>query len=197
MYVKISRYPKDYYYSNLLGKYIAKKYGVAHWPDDEDYTSYEKFLDKVDDVFSFILRYTINPIVKHRKQKIVVKLDPWDTWSMDVTLSHIILPMLKQLKDTKHGAPWTDDEDAPDELKSTSAPPKENEWDTDENHFKRWDWIMDEMIWAFEQIKTGNHDSDFYDEKTDSFDKEAMDKWRARKQNGLKLFGKYLESLWD
>lgn len=33
---------------------------------------------------------------------------------------------------------------------STSAPPKKNEWDTDENHFKRWDWIMVEMIFAFE-----------------------------------------------
>ena len=68
-----------------------------------------------------------------------VKIDRWDTWSMDYTLSHIIVPMLKQLKETKHGAPFTDDEDAPEELKSTSAPPKENDWDTDENHFKRWD----------------------------------------------------------
>jgi hypothetical protein len=38
----------------------------------------------------------------------------------------------------------------PEELKSTSAPAKENEWDTDENWFKRWDWVMDEMIFAFE-----------------------------------------------
>jgi hypothetical protein len=79
-----------------------------------------------------------------------VKIDYWDTWSMDHTLSPIILPMLKQLKEAKHGAPFVDDEDVPEELKSTSAPPKENEWDTDDNHFKRWDWVMDEMIFAFE-----------------------------------------------
>lgn len=79
-----------------------------------------------------------------------VKIDYWDTWSMDHTLGKIALPMLKQLKEKKHGAPLVDDEDVPDELKSTSAPPKENEWDTDENHFKRWDWVMDEMIFAFE-----------------------------------------------
>lgn len=79
-----------------------------------------------------------------------VKIDYWDTWSMDHTLGKIALPMLKQLKEKKHGAPLVDDEDVPDELKSTSAPPKENEWDVDTNHFKRWDWVMNEMIFAFE-----------------------------------------------
>ena len=39
-----------------------------------------------------------------------VKIDRWDTWSMDHTLSYIILPMLKQLKDSKHGGPRVDDE---------------------------------------------------------------------------------------
>ena len=80
----------------------------------------------------------------------VIKIDHWDTWSMDCTLSPIILPMLKQLKEVKHGSPFVDDEDVPEHLRSTAAAPKENEWDTDENHFKRWDWAMDEMIFAFE-----------------------------------------------
>lgn len=79
-----------------------------------------------------------------------VKIDRYDTWNMDHTLSLIILPMLKQLKKDKHGAPLVDDEDVPEELKSTSAPKKENDWDIDDNHFKRWDWVMDEMIFAFE-----------------------------------------------
>jgi len=81
-----------------------------------------------------------------------VKIDRYDTWSMDHTLSPIILPMLKQLKATKHGSPGVDDEDVPEGLglRSTEAGPKENEWDTDEHWFKRWDWVMDEMIFAFE-----------------------------------------------
>ena len=96
-----------------------------------------------------------------------VKIDRYDTWSMDHTLAHIVLPMLKQLKATKHGAPFVDDEDVPEELKSTTAPPKENEWDTDGNHFKRWDWALDEMIFAFEhkiddswqdEFRSGEHD---------------------------------------
>lgn len=79
-----------------------------------------------------------------------VKIDRWDTWNMDSTLSPIILPMLRQLKATKHGAPLVDDEDVPEHLRSTAAEPKENEWDTDSNHFDRWDWVMSEMIFAFE-----------------------------------------------
>lgn len=96
-----------------------------------------------------------------------VKIDRWDTWSMDHTLSPIILPMLKQLKEAKHGAPFVDDEDVPEHLRSTAAEPKENEWDTDSNHFERWDWTMSEMIFAFEckvddswedAFRSGKHD---------------------------------------
>ena len=87
---------------------------------------------------------------------------------MDNTLAYIILPMLKQLQATKHGAPFVDDEDVPEKLRSTNADPKENEWDTDSNHFLRWDWIMDEMIFAFEcelddswqeEFRSGEHDT--------------------------------------
>lgn len=105
----------------------------------------------------------VHPEVKY------VKIDYYDTWSMDSTLSHIILPMLKQLQATKHGAAFVDDEDVPEglNLRSTEAPPKENEWDTDDNHFKRWDWVLDEMIFAFEckvddswqdAFRSGEHD---------------------------------------
>jgi hypothetical protein len=103
----------------------------------------------------------VHPQVKY------VKIDRYDTWSMDHTLAHIVLPMLKQLKATKHGSPFVDDEDVPEELKSTSAPAKENEWDTDDNHFKRWDWALGEMIFAFEckiddswqdAFRSGEHD---------------------------------------
>lgn len=91
-----------------------------------------------------------------------VKIDRWDTWSMDHTLAQIVLPMLKQLQKDKHGAPNVDDEDVPDELKSTSAPPKENEWDTDDNHFKRWDYVLDEMIFAFEKKNMDDWDEEFW-----------------------------------
>ena len=159
-----------------------------------------------------------------------VKIDKWDTWNMDGTLSRIILPMLKQLQATKQGSPLVDDEDVPEELRSTSAPAKENEWDTDGNHFKRWDWVMDELIWTFEQLHpdydweeqyySGEHDTSWV--KTDKtypnpdtgkeeatyqmkegpkhtfkIDRDGMEKHQLRINNGLRLFGKYYQGLWD
>ena len=154
-----------------------------------------------------------------------VKIDKWDTWSMDSTLSIIILPMLKQLRANKHGAPTTDDADVPEGLRSTDAPPKEDEWDVDENWFKRWDWIMDEMIWTFEQKQpdcdwehqyySGVHDTSFRAIEWDAdgkallheqvkgpnntfkVDREGLDKHQERINNGMKLFGKYYQGLWD
>jgi hypothetical protein len=127
-----------------------------------------------------------------------VKIDRWDTWSMDASLSTIILPMLKQLKATKHGAPNTDDVDVPEELRSTSASPKINDWDTDENWFKRWDWILDEMIWSFEQLNI-DWNAQFFDGSGENhqFDKEGCEKHSARIDNGLRLFGKYYRALWN
>ena len=79
-----------------------------------------------------------------------VKIDRWDTWSMDQSLGQIVLPMLRQLKSKSHGAPLVEDVDVPEELKSSSAQPIEKEHGTDGNYFKRWDWALSEMIFAFE-----------------------------------------------
>ena len=119
----------------------------------------EKWSDRLDPICQVIkrIREVIKPTIRY------VKIDRYDTWSMDHTLSYIIHPMLVQLNKEKHGAPFTDDADVPDELKSTSAPPKENEWDTDDNHFKRWDWIMNEMVWAFEQELKDDDEAQFFD----------------------------------
>ena len=138
-----------------------------------------------------------------------VKIDRYDTWSMDYTLSKIVLPMLKQLKETKHGSPNTDDEDVPEHLRSINSK-KENEYDTDENHFARWDWILNEMIWAFEQNVDHNSEDQFFDhsavdEKAGiseqigkiKIDRMGLDAHTERKANGYRLFGKYYQGLWD
>jgi hypothetical protein len=143
-----------------------------------------------------------------------VKLDCWDTWSMDHTLATIIVPMLQQLQATKHGAPMVDDEDVPEELRSTSAPATENEWDTDDNHFLRWDWVLAEMIWAFEQKVRDDDESEFFDHSEcgdvkdfvkdpnnylgkSRVDWDGLKRHQERKQNGFRLFGKYYQALWD
>jgi len=127
-------------------KYIEPPDWVERWADRLSPISQalQWFLDK------------IHPRIDY------VRIDPWDTWSMDHTLADIILPMLKQLRETKHGAPHTDDEDVPEYLQSHMAQPKEYEWDTDSLHYQRWDWILDEMIFAFEMKCRDDWASEFH-----------------------------------
>ena len=84
-------------------------------------------------------------------RRVKVQLDPWDTWSMDDTLAEIVLPMLIQLKQSKNGAPNVDPEDVPENLRpgKLEIEQYQNDGTTDALFFKRWDWVMDEMIFAF------------------------------------------------
>lgn len=205
----------SWWMSRVYINYMDKKYNYD-W--DEPNTNFEKFLDKLQDALQWLYYNTVNRIFKRMKRKIKVKIHNYDIWSMDNTLAHIIHPMLIKLKSQKHGAPFVDDEDVPEELRSTAAEPKENEWDTDSNHYKRWDWVMDEMIHTFEcelnedwedQFHSGNMDlqwkkvegglNEMYHgpNHTHIFDKEGYDKAWARRQNGLRLFAKYYHNLWD
>ena len=138
------------------------------------------------------MKVRIGPYRKNRAERI--EIEPFDTWSMDYTLAMIVLPMLQQLQKTKHGSPSVDDEDVPEELRSTSAPAKENEWDTDDNWHKRWDWVLDEMIYAFDSKVTKEEVYMRFDIATE---RDAMQKEQERISNGFRLFGKYYESLWD
>ena len=204
---------------------------VCFWEKDEDVfydhedTGKGRYVQWVNRLAPFCTAWNkfldfVHPSINY------IKIDYYDTWSMDHTLSPIILPMLKQLKEAKHGAPFVDDKDVPKGLglRSTEASPKENEWDTDDNHFKRWDWVMDEMIFAFECKVDDSWQDAFrsgeFDHKTvacewDENGKATMYRWEdgpnhtykcdyagmqkveKRIQNGFALFGKYYQNLWD
>lgn len=168
-----------------------------------------------------VLQWVNDTRKKFPWNKDVVKIDYWDTWSMDQSLAPIILPMLKQLKATKRGYGMIDDEDVPKHLQSIYALPKETcEWDG--NAEARYDWVLDEMIWAFEQLNDDEHDAKFWitkpemdwDAMTEPFkegeksrevkwivegklDSEGLKSHNERIQRGLTLFGKYLTTLWD
>ena len=166
MKVYISGYRNHWLSPYHILKFVCfweKDDSVFYNLEDKPNAPYEKWVNFLDPICKAIAKVmdVIHPKVDY------VKIDYWDTWSMDHTLGQIALPMLKQLKDKKHGSPCVDDEDVPEELKSTSAPAKENEWDIDENHFKRWDWALNEMIFAFtcktddsweEAFRSGVHD---------------------------------------
>jgi len=96
-----------------------------------------------------------------KPEKKYIKIDYWDTWSMDHTLSPIILPMLKQLKATKHGSGYIDMEDVPEHMRTTSTENYDDQKtfdfyneDVPKGHdvHSRYEWALDEMIFAFEHL---------------------------------------------
>ena len=219
------------YRNHWVSPYTILK-AVCFWEKDEDVFynhtdepnhKYDRWIDRLMPFCNAWMKFLdfVHPKIEY------VKIDYYDTWSMDHTLAHMILPMLKQLRATKHGAPLVDDEDVPEGLglRSTEAGPKENEWDTDDNHFRRWDWVMDEMIFAFEckmddswedAFREGEIDWKWKVTNTDPVtgkptlyqtedgpnhtykcDYDGMRVVEKRIQNGFRLFGRYYQNLWD
>lgn len=202
-------------YTNWIGPYqIAEK--LIWWADKYTETPWGerqyalgKWLaeDKHGDD-SWLLKFC-TWINKFKKRQEYVHIDNYDVWNMDSTLRLIIGPMFKRLKDVKQGYAFVKDEDAPEHLRSTNAPPKEHEWDWDALADARYDWLLDEMIWAF----TTDHDEaqhKFYDhsqvdKKADlneqianmKVDREGLDAYNKRVANAYQLFGKYYQTFWD
>lgn len=143
-------------------------------------------------------------------RKVEIRIDDYDSFDADQTLSLIALPLIKQLKETKHGSAFVDDEDVPEEIRSTSAPPKENEWDSDEFLHDRWDWVLSEIIFSLQSHTDYKSESRFYDHsavneedgimeqvRNIKVDREGLEAFNKRKQNGFRLLGKYWQNLWD
>ena len=122
MKVKIGMYTSRLV-CNIYTDHMVKKYGHK-WGQDTN-TSYDNLVEGVGDAVQFLYDVLNRLWFDRRTQTVNVRIDKWDTWSMDSTLAHVVLPMLKQLKSTQHGHP---------------ASMSEEEWDN----------ILDEMIFAFE-----------------------------------------------
>ena len=165
-----------------------------------------------------------------------VKIDHYDTWSMDHTLADIILPMLKQLRDTKHGSPLVDLEDLPEELRMVGyedwssqlrfdfGDNEQHEKESWEITHRRWEWVLNEMIFAFEHLVDDKWEDAYHSGELDikhvpcewdengkpklystehgpnhtyKLDYEGLRKVYDRMDNGFRLFGLYYRSLWD
>jgi len=189
MKVKIGKH-RNPFVCRIFVSYMEECYGYINWPTE--YTRYERFLENLQEGIQWVLHYTVNRF-RGNEQHEYIRIDPWDTWSMDHTLAPIILPMLKQLKATKQGAPDVDFEDVPEELLPTDEEIKAYQRDgsTDKNFFKRWEYVMDEMIYAFD-CKANKDDVIMRFESP-----EEMEAEQERISNGFRLFGTYYETLWD
>jgi hypothetical protein len=228
-------------YKNWIGPYqIAEK--ICFWvPKEKDEYGFPRTQDWVHDFGTWLaedkngndtwLTKVCQWVDSKKKRKVKIRIDKYDTWSMDHTLAMIVLPMLKKLREEKHGSAMVDLEDVPESMRLISH----DEWDAqlcfdfynDPDLQKiqcdvhdRWNWVMDEMIWTFEQILDDDWEDQYwitypemdFTKQPDVEGKEFVPvrwkvegecDWEGRKKhqeridNGLRLFGKYYQGLWD
>lgn len=213
MKVKIGRYPPWWTTSSAERWYITKRFGEGKFYDDYDplLNKFDKAVMKFFDIWQSVLHATVNKIFAMQKRTIKVRIDDTDVWNMDETLSHIVLPMLQKIKESKHGYPIVDLDDVPDTMHGDPT----NEGGGDEG-LERWNWVLDEMIFAFssahtdweEQFYSGEPDIQWIEREdgmhemttgpNDTFeiDWDGRQAYVDRMANGFRLFGKYYQGLW-
>ena len=117
--------------------------------------------------------------------------------------------MLKALNEHKHGSADIDLGDVPDSLWPKQLAGPTNHYVDDTIH-ERWNWVLAEMIWAFEQEIDDDDESQFFDHSQANedddlttqmdkikIDRDGLEAHQLRKANGFRLFGKYFSALWD
>lgn len=236
MKVKIGPYPR------WFGPYQLAK-ALCFWVKDQpdeigmmdkpewvhrfgDWLAYGKTVDNslyTDDLPKTRLYRLLLWIEQKRSRKVSVRIDDYDVWNIDNTLALIIYPMLLKLKQTKKSSPLVYDEDVPEHLRSIAAPllteDQKNCGEVDDFFHKRWEWVLDEMIFAFStklddtwEDECWSGESDLYFKEQEdkpgyslekgpnhsrTCDKVKMNKIYKRIDNGFRLFGRYYQNLWS
>ena len=122
-----------------------------------------------------------------------MRIDPYDTWSLDSTLAHIILPALNQIKRDKHGSPGNLFDMSHHKMKDWNSPEFKaaDKKSSKEGHAK-WDVILDEMIWSFSQLVR-----EYPNEPNIAKNKKAWRAYQDRIAKGFRLFGEWYQALWS
>lgn len=96
-----------------------------------------------------------------RGRKIDVKIEGSDVWSFDHTLAYIVLPNLLLLKEVKHGVPseFVEVGGADYESQGSFDFYKETHNESWNLGSKKWDEVLDKMIWSFYQLAFVDYNS--------------------------------------
>lgn len=169
-----------------------------------------------------------NWIHSKKNRTVKIHIDNFDHWNAHNTASMILLPLFSKLKKHKQGSGYIDDEDVPEHLRSTAA----DAWEgiseeqkscmhSDKHLHARYEWFLDEVLWALEQDQPDCNWEDQYwithpeidfsknpEDEGKSFipvrwkvegkcDWDARALHQKRINNGFRMMGKYWQTLWD
>lgn len=135
-------------------------------------------------------------ITGKRKQKVVIH--NYDAWAADTTLAMIIAPLLRRVKEDKHGIP---SEFLTEEYNTlTSSKEFWDEKDKGPLHDKadllfkeaeqKWDETLDHIIWAFEEYAKEDWDEQYWTGEYGEIESAETDKtmWNPITQQDEKLY---------
>ena len=101
---------------------------------------------------------------KDDSRKVNVEIEKFDTYSLDHTLALIILPALIQLKLNKQGVPASFADYGSNNISSQQVfdfYEEAHDWAFEENA-KKWDEVLDKMIWSFQQLALEDYESQYH-----------------------------------
>jgi hypothetical protein len=121
------------------------------------------------------------------ERKIEINIEKFDTWSLDYSLALIILPALLQLKLTKHGIPSEFAEVGGEDWTSQNSFDfyKESHNEAFDEGCKRWEEVLDKMIWSFQQIAIEDYDDQYHHGKINLGWKKVPDKLFPNPVSGI------------
>lgn len=206
MIYRFGKYPRWYNTADCEQSWLEFRYGARgiNIPESK-YDLLDRFIVSVLDRVQLILNKTVNSFNELRGQKIRVHVENHDIWSADVTIAHMVLPLLEKLRDEKQGYPLIDPKDIeglPRELKPTKKEVDQyKKYGTpDDKAEGRWNWVLNEMIFAMQCIVDDSWEDEFFEMDATSIrmmDKEGYDETQKRIDRGLRFFGLWFRALWD
>lgn len=110
------------------------------------------------------MKVNLRKFPKVGSRKIDIEIERFDSWNLDGTLAVIILPLLIQLKYSKQGIPneFGDVGGADYDVQDSFDFYKESHNDAFEEGCKRWEEVLDKMIWSFQQIALEDYDDKYH-----------------------------------
>ena len=163
MYVIIGNYP------SLYGHHFLRWLFNCHFISEQRFKKWNEWYNT-----TWLYKWDSSAYFR-RERTMKILVHDYDLYNADITLSFVILNVLKKYKQQSDLFGSVSDDDVPDHLKTKGY---QNRQEKD-----KWDWAIDEMIFAFESISAD--------------DTKVTTNQDDRIQNGLNLFSKYFRSLWD
>lgn len=139
-----------------------------------------------------VLSKVLDKYNSYQKRKVYIKIDDYDVYDLDYTLSLIIEPALKKLLNDEWLSFKVDNEDLPKELQISDDEYKLISFTYSENDprlpeiYNRLEqqpkYVINKMIYAFNIFNSTEKDEEEY--------------YKTEINEGLRLFGKYFRNLW-